>query len=165
MEPDLAGYHDQVAIDAHRGDREVGRDEPMEVAGPCRGARHGRSTVAAVTSALCAMALAAAIGGSLVRVAQPGPEITVRDMYQRRRPADRETVFELLRRKTRVRSDARRGAPPIWSRGRALSGERSDLDRPRARASRRRPTYGDQRARRSRGRRGRIGGRARPHRF
>lgn len=62
-----------------------------------------RSTVAAVASALAAMALAAAVAGRSCRVSQPGPEAAVRDMLQAAKTGDRETVFELLSPATRAR--------------------------------------------------------------
>ena len=65
-----------------------------------------RSTIAAVTSALAAMALAAAVAGRSCRVAQPGPEATVRDMMQAAKTGDRDAIFELLTPATRARLDA-----------------------------------------------------------
>jgi hypothetical protein len=61
-----------------------------------------RSTVAAVASALAAMALAAAVAGRSCRVSQPGPEVAVRDMIQAAKTGDRDTVFELLSPATRT---------------------------------------------------------------
>lgn len=55
-----------------------------------------RSTLAAVASALAAMALAAAVAGHSCRVRQPGPEAAVRDLLQAARTGDRDAVFELL---------------------------------------------------------------------
>jgi hypothetical protein len=55
-----------------------------------------RSTLAAVASALAAMALAAALAGRSCRVTQPGPEAAVRDMIQAAKTGDRDAVFELL---------------------------------------------------------------------
>lgn len=55
-----------------------------------------RSTLAAVASALAAMALAAAVAGRSCRVTQPGPEAAVRDMIQAAKTGDRDAVFELL---------------------------------------------------------------------
>jgi hypothetical protein len=55
-----------------------------------------RSTVAAVASALAAMALAAAVAGRSCRVSQPGPEATVRDLLTAEKAGDRDTVYELL---------------------------------------------------------------------
>jgi hypothetical protein len=68
-----------------------------------------RSTVAAVASALAAMALAAAVAGRSCRVSQPGPEAAVRDMLQAAKTGDRDTVFELLAPETRARLDAQAG--------------------------------------------------------
>jgi len=62
-----------------------------------------RSTVAAVASALAAMALAAAVAGRSCRVTPPGPEIAVREMLQAAKTGDRETVFQLLSPATRDR--------------------------------------------------------------
>lgn len=62
-----------------------------------------RSTVAAVASALAAMALAAAVAGRSCRVTQPGPEVAVREMLQAAKTGDRETVFLLLSPATRTR--------------------------------------------------------------
>lgn len=69
-----------------------------------------RSTIAAVASALAAMALAAAVAGGSCRVTQPGPEMTVRDLLQAARTGDRDLVFELLAPATRARleSEAKR---------------------------------------------------------
>ena len=65
-----------------------------------------RSTLAAVASALAAMALAAAVAGRSCRVTQPGPEAAVRDMIQAAKTGDRDMVFELLTPATRERLDA-----------------------------------------------------------
>src|SRR5262249_1639551 len=65
-----------------------------------------RSTLAAVASALAAMALAAAVAGRSCRVRQPGPEAAVRDMIQAAKTGDRDAVFELLTPATRDRLDA-----------------------------------------------------------
>jgi predicted lipid-binding transport protein (Tim44 family) len=65
-----------------------------------------RSTVAAVASALAAMALAAAVAGRSCRVSQPGPEIVVRDLVQAAKTGDRDTIFELLTPATRARLEA-----------------------------------------------------------
>ena len=64
-----------------------------------------RSTVAAVASALAAMALAAAVAGRSCRVTPPGPEVTVRDLIQAAKAGDRDTIFELLTPATRARLD------------------------------------------------------------
>ena len=55
-----------------------------------------RSTLAAVASALAAMALAAAVAGRSCRVTQPGPEAAVRDLIQAAKLGDRDAVFALL---------------------------------------------------------------------
>jgi hypothetical protein len=65
-----------------------------------------RSTLAAVASALAAMALAAAVAGRSCRVAQPGPEAAVRDMIQAAKTGDRDAVFSLLTPATRERLEA-----------------------------------------------------------
>lgn len=65
-----------------------------------------RSTVAAVASALAAMALAAAVAGRSCHDADPGPEATVRDMFRAAKAGDRDVVFELLTPQTRARLDA-----------------------------------------------------------
>jgi hypothetical protein len=65
-----------------------------------------RSTLAAVASALAAMALAAAVAGRSCRVTQPGPEAAVRDMIQAAKASDRDAVFELLTPAMRDRLDA-----------------------------------------------------------
>lgn len=64
-----------------------------------------RSTIAAVASALAAMALAAAVAGRSCRVT-PGPDVTVRDLLQAARTGDRDLVFELLAPTTRARLEA-----------------------------------------------------------
>lgn len=65
-----------------------------------------RSTVAAVASALAAMAVAAAVAGRSCRVSQPGPEAAVHDMLQAAKTGDRDTVLELLAPRTRERLEA-----------------------------------------------------------
>jgi hypothetical protein len=55
-----------------------------------------RSTLAAVASALAAMALAAALAGRSCRVTQPGPEAAVRDLIHAAKTGDRDAVFDLL---------------------------------------------------------------------
>jgi hypothetical protein len=65
-----------------------------------------RSTIAAVASALAAMAIAAAVAGRSCRVTEPGPEATVRDVLRAAKTGDRDTVFELLTPSTRARLDA-----------------------------------------------------------
>ena len=64
-----------------------------------------RSTIAAVASALAAMALAAAFAGRSCSVTQPGPEVTVRDLLQAANTGDRDTIFDLLTPATRARLD------------------------------------------------------------
>jgi hypothetical protein len=64
-----------------------------------------RSTVAAVASALAAVAVAAAVVGRSCRVTEPGPEATVRDMMRAAKTGDRDAVFELLTPETRARLD------------------------------------------------------------
>lgn len=65
-----------------------------------------RSTIAAVASALAAMALAAAAAGRSCQVTQPGPEMTVRDLLQAAKTNDRDLVFQLLTPATRARLEA-----------------------------------------------------------
>jgi hypothetical protein len=65
-----------------------------------------RSTIAAVTSALAAMALAVAVAGRSCQVTKPGPEVTVRDLLQAAKEGDRDLVFELLTPATRARLEA-----------------------------------------------------------
>ncbi|HET7502461.1 MAG TPA: hypothetical protein VFK02_15685 [Kofleriaceae bacterium] len=65
-----------------------------------------RSTLAAVASALAAMALAAAVAGRSCRVTQPGPELAVRDLIQAAKTDDHDAVFELLTPATRDRLEA-----------------------------------------------------------
>ena len=62
--------------------------------------------MAAVASALAAMALAAAVAGRSCRVTQPGPEVAVREMLQAAKTGDREIVFSLLSPHTRERLEA-----------------------------------------------------------
>jgi len=62
-----------------------------------------RSTVAAVASALAAMALAAAVAGRSCRVTQPGPEAAVREMLHAAKTGDRDAVYSLLSPATRSR--------------------------------------------------------------
>lgn len=62
-----------------------------------------RSTIAAVTSALAAMALAAAVAGRSCQVTKPGPEVTVRDLLQAAKQGNRDLVYELLTPATRAR--------------------------------------------------------------
>lgn len=65
-----------------------------------------RSTMAAVASALAAMALAAAVAGRSCLMTEPGPADCVRDMVQAARAGDRDLVLELLGPATRERLDA-----------------------------------------------------------
>jgi hypothetical protein len=65
-----------------------------------------RSTLAAVTSALAAMALAIAVAGRSCRVSQPGPEVAVRDLLHAASTGDRDTVYELLAPSTQARLEA-----------------------------------------------------------
>ncbi|MDB4954713.1 MAG: hypothetical protein JWO36_2282 [Myxococcales bacterium] len=62
-----------------------------------------RSTVAAVASAVTAMAMAAAVAGRSCRVIEPGPEATVQSLIAAAKIGDRETVFEFLTPQTRAR--------------------------------------------------------------
>jgi hypothetical protein len=65
-----------------------------------------RGALAAVASALAAMALAAAVAGRSCQVTQPGPEAAVRDMLHAAKTGDRDLVFALLAPRTRERLDA-----------------------------------------------------------
>jgi hypothetical protein len=62
-----------------------------------------RSTAAAVTSAIAAMAVAAAVAGRSCRVTQPGPEVAVRDLLQAIKTGDRDTAYVLLSPATKAR--------------------------------------------------------------
>lgn len=65
-----------------------------------------RSTIAAVASALAAMALAAAVAGRSCQVRQPGPELTIHDLLQAAKTNNRDLIFELLTPATRERLEA-----------------------------------------------------------
>jgi hypothetical protein len=65
-----------------------------------------RSTVAAVASALAAIALAVAVAGRSCRVTTPGPEVAVRDLLAAAKAGDRDAVYELLAPATRARLEA-----------------------------------------------------------
>ena len=65
-----------------------------------------RSTIAAIASALAAIALAAAVAGRSCRVTQPGPEVTVREVLQAAKAGDRDAVFSLLTPTTQAHLDA-----------------------------------------------------------
>ena len=67
-----------------------------------------RSTVAAITSAIAAMAFAAAVAGRGCRVHEPGPEAAVRDMIRAAKTGDRDAVYDLLAPATqeRLKADA-----------------------------------------------------------
>jgi hypothetical protein len=62
-----------------------------------------RSTLAAVASAVAAMALAAAVAGRSCQVEPPGPEIAVREVLAAAKAGDRDAVYELLGPATRER--------------------------------------------------------------
>lgn len=62
-----------------------------------------RSTIAAIASALAAMAIAAAMAGRSCRVSQPGPEAAVREVLRAAKTGDRDTVFDMLAPATRAR--------------------------------------------------------------
>jgi len=64
-----------------------------------------RSTLAAVTSAVAAMAVAGAVAGRSCRVTEPGPEVTVRDLLQAIKTGDVDTAYQLLSPGTRARLD------------------------------------------------------------
>jgi hypothetical protein len=65
-----------------------------------------RSMLAAVASALAAVALAAAVAGRSCRVTQPGPEAAVREMLQAAKTGNRDAVLVLLTPATRDRLEA-----------------------------------------------------------
>ena len=154
MQDDPRAGRGEGARVAQRTMGEVAREaRPMALALTSR-----RSTVAAVASALAAMALAAAVAGRSCRVTQPGPEAAVRDMLQAAKTGDRDTVFELL-----APRDARRGSTREARRATDLVGasmrytrEGPDLDRQLRRRRRADRHHGARGARRSRGRRGRL---------
>jgi hypothetical protein len=62
-----------------------------------------RSTIAAVTSAVAAIALAAAVAGRSCRVTRPGPDVAVRDLIRAAKTGDRDAVYDLLSPATRAR--------------------------------------------------------------
>ena len=64
-----------------------------------------RSTIAAVATALAAMALAAAVAGRSCQVRRPGPELAIRDLYEAAKTNNRDLIFELLSPATRERLD------------------------------------------------------------
>jgi hypothetical protein len=76
-----------------------------------------RSTVAAITSAVAAMAFAAAVAGRGCRVTEPGPEAAVRDMVRLAKSGDREAVFDLLSPQTqeRLRVEAKKATDLVAS--------------------------------------------------
>ena len=65
-----------------------------------------RSTLAAVASALAAIAVAAAVAGRSCRVTQPGPEAAVHELLQAAKTRDHDMVLELLAPATRARLEA-----------------------------------------------------------
>lgn len=69
-----------------------------------------RSTIAALFSAVAALAVALAVGGRSCGVDEPGPEVTVRDLLQAAKAEDVDTIYELLSPATRTRleDEARR---------------------------------------------------------
>ncbi|MBA2542770.1 MAG: hypothetical protein H0V17_24205 [Deltaproteobacteria bacterium] len=70
-----------------------------------------RSTLAGVTSAIAAMAVAVAVAGRSCGPGERGPEIAVRDFIHAAKAGDRETVFAMLSPSTRARLEveAKRG--------------------------------------------------------
>jgi hypothetical protein len=66
-----------------------------------------RTTVAAVTSAVAAAALAVGVAGRSCAVSTPGPEAVVHDLLAAAKAQDRRAVFELLSPNTRQRIEAR----------------------------------------------------------
>ncbi len=65
-----------------------------------------RSTLAGVTSALAAMAVAVAVAGRSCRVNEAGPDVAVRDFIAAAKANDRDTVFALLSPSTRARLES-----------------------------------------------------------
>ncbi len=65
-----------------------------------------RSTVAAVASALAAIALAVTVAGRSCGVDAPGPDVAVQDMLRAAKNNDREAVFALLAPSTQQRLEA-----------------------------------------------------------
>ena len=61
-----------------------------------------RSTIAAITSAIAALALAVAVAGRSCRVDAVGPETTVRELVRAAKTGDRDTVLALLAPATRA---------------------------------------------------------------
>jgi hypothetical protein len=61
------------------------------------------STLAAVASAIAAIALAAAVAGGSCRVARPGPEVAVGNLLQAAAAADRDAIYQLLTPATQAR--------------------------------------------------------------
>lgn len=66
-----------------------------------------RTTIAAVTSAVAAAALAVGVAGRSCAVSTPGPEAVVHDLLAAAKAQDRHAVFELLSPATRQRIEER----------------------------------------------------------
>jgi hypothetical protein len=66
-----------------------------------------RTTMAAVTSAVAAAALAIGVAGRSCAVSSPGPETVVHDLLSAAKAQDRHAVFELLSPTTRKRIEER----------------------------------------------------------
>lgn len=66
-----------------------------------------RTTIAAVTSAVAAAALAVGVAGKSCAVSAPGPEAAVHDLLAAAKAQDRAAVFALLTPSTRERLEAR----------------------------------------------------------
>lgn len=65
-----------------------------------------RSTIAAVGSAIAAIALAAAVAGRSCSVAPPGPDVAVRDLVRAAKTGDRDAVYDLLSPATQAHLEA-----------------------------------------------------------
>lgn len=76
-----------------------------------------RTTIAAVTSAVAAAALAVGVAGRSCAVSTPGPEAVVHDLLSAAKAQDRNAVFELLSPATqqRIEDRARRATDLVGS--------------------------------------------------
>lgn len=66
-----------------------------------------RTTIAAVTSAVAAAALAAGVAGRSCAVSSPGPEAVVQDLLAAAKAQDRRAVYEMLSPATQLRIEDR----------------------------------------------------------
>jgi hypothetical protein len=76
-----------------------------------------RTTIAAVTSAVAAAALAVGVAGRSCAVSSPGPEAVVHDLLAAAKAQDRQAVFEMLSPGTqqRIEERARRATDLVGS--------------------------------------------------